>query len=35
MLNTVPTLNKGLDQESIVKTMSTAAVQALISPRAE
>ncbi|KOS53032.1 TetR/AcrR family transcriptional regulator [Rhodococcus rhodochrous] len=35
MLNVLPTLNKGLDQESIVKTMSTAAMQALTSPRPE
>jgi AcrR family transcriptional regulator len=35
MLNSIATLNKGLDQESIVKTMSTAAMQALTSPRAE
>jgi AcrR family transcriptional regulator len=33
MLNSIATLNKGLDQESIVKTMSTAAMQALTSPR--
>lgn len=32
MLNSVATLNKGLDQESIVKTMSTAAIKALTSP---
>jgi AcrR family transcriptional regulator len=35
MLNSVATLNKGLDQESIVKTMSTAAIKALTSPRDE
>ncbi|MET4430232.1 TetR/AcrR family transcriptional regulator [Mycolicibacterium sp. 624] len=35
MLNAVATLNKGLDQESIVKTMSTAAIKALTSPREE
>ncbi|KWX19471.1 TetR family transcriptional regulator [Mycolicibacterium wolinskyi] len=35
MLNVVATLNKGLDQESIVKTMSTAAIKALTSPRDE
>lgn len=35
MLNSLPTLNKGLDQESIVKTMSTAAIQALTSTRPE
>ncbi|WP_063130978.1 TetR/AcrR family transcriptional regulator [Nocardia fusca] len=33
MLNGVATLNKGLDRESIVKTMSTAAIQALTSPQ--
>lgn len=31
MLNSVATLNKGLDEEEIVATMSTAAVQALTS----
>ncbi|MDV3125926.1 TetR/AcrR family transcriptional regulator [Mycobacterium sp. 21AC1] len=35
MLNAVATLNKGLDHDSIIKTMSTAAIQALTSPRAE
>lgn len=35
MLNTLPTLNRGLDQESVVKTMSTAALQALTSLRSE
>lgn len=35
MLNAVATLNKGLDQESIVKTMSTAAIKALTSPADE
>ncbi|WP_458318840.1 TetR/AcrR family transcriptional regulator [Mycolicibacterium brisbanense] len=35
MLNSVATLNKGLDQESIVRTMSTAAIKALTSPRDE
>ena len=33
MLNSVATLNKGLDQDSLVKTMATAALQALTSPR--
>lgn len=33
MLNSVATLNKGLDQEEIVATMSTAALQALTSRR--
>jgi AcrR family transcriptional regulator len=35
MLNAVAMLNKGLDQESIVKTMSTAAIEALTSPSGE
>ncbi|MFI5436618.1 TetR/AcrR family transcriptional regulator [Rhodococcus baikonurensis] len=34
MLNSVATLNKGLDQEEIVATMSTAAIQALTSRQA-
>lgn len=33
MLNSVATLNKGLDQEEIVATMTTAAIQALTSQR--
>lgn len=33
MLNVVATLNKGLDKESIVTTMSTAAISALTVPR--
>lgn len=33
MLNSVATLNRGLDQEEIVATMSTAAMQALTSRR--
>lgn len=33
MLNSVATLNKGLDQEDIVATMTTAAIQALTSQR--
>ncbi len=35
MLNSVATLNKGVDRDSILKTMSTAAVQALTSTRAD
>ena len=35
MLNTLPTLYRGLDQEAIVKTMSTAAIQALTARRPE
>ncbi|MFI5436614.1 TetR/AcrR family transcriptional regulator [Rhodococcus baikonurensis] len=33
MLNTLPTLNRGLDQEAIVQTMSIAAIQALTARR--
>lgn len=33
MLNTMPTLNRGLDQDATVKTMSNAALQALTAPR--
>lgn len=35
MLNSVAVLNKGLDKRAIVETMSTAAIQALTSPRPE
>lgn len=35
MLNSVAILNKGLDKQTIIKTMSTAAIQALTSPRPE
>lgn len=35
MLNSVATLNRGLDGQTLVKTMSTAALHALLSPPAD